>query len=233
MNIHKILVGDQDPEILDILATELNREGYLVLSACDGEELLQKVEVCKPDLIMVRLELPKLDGMEVCRRIRSYSSIPIMVFSNSNDQFDRILALRCGADDFISIPFVTHEVLLKVKAILRRSSTREPYWAQSEVNEVRVGKLIIDRRHHLVWNGDQCVQLTAREFDLLWMLASSPGAVFTREQILGRLWGSTYDADLNNVTVLVSRLRRKLNGPSPEAQYIKTIWGVGYKLEVS
>ncbi len=228
MSGSKVLVVDDEPEILTIVEHRLVKEGYTVATAADGEEALETFDSFKPDIVILDLMLPKLDGFEVCRRLRARSSVPILILSARNDEIDKVVGFRMGVDDYVTKPFSPSELALRVGAVLRRTN-RPDRNEQEEV--VEVGGLRIDRRRRKVTVNGESVDLTVKEFELLWFLASNPELVFTREQLLSQVWQSNYPEDRNNVTVLVSRLREKIEDDPSNPRYIKTVWGVGYKFE--
>lgn len=200
-----------------------------MVTASDGEQGLRLFESAKPDLVILDLILPKIDGYEVCRIIRKASMVPIIVLSAKGDEVDKLVGFRMGADDYVTKPFSAAELAMRVAAVLRRSDgTRD----DREGAVLDFGDLCIDRRRRLVTVKGQKVQLTPKEFDLLWVLASHVEYVFTREQLLYQVWQSDYEGDVDNVTVLVSRLRDKIEEDPAHPRFIKTVWGVGYKFSV-
>jgi len=228
MSGSKVLVVDDEPEILTIVEHRLVKEGYTVVTAADGEEALEVFDSFNPDIVILDLMLPKLDGFEVCRRLRARSSVPILILSARSDEIDKVVGFRMGVDDYVTKPFSPSELALRVGAVLRRTRAA----GRGEAEEVvEVGGLRIDRRRRKVTVNGESVDLTVKEFDLLWFLASNPELVFTREQLLSQVWQSDYPEDRNNVTVLVSRLREKIEDDPSNPRYIKTVWGVGYKFE--
>ncbi|HHX51809.1 MAG TPA: response regulator transcription factor [Clostridia bacterium] len=228
MASRKILAVDDEPDIIKIVDHRLSREGYEVISACDGEEAIDKFRREKPDLVILDLMLPKVDGFEVCRMMREESDVPIIILSARGDELDRLLGFRMGGDDYLTKPFSPSELALRVQAMLRRSGGRKTE-EEEPPNTIRANGLYIDLRGHLVMLNDEEVQLTPKEFKLLWLLASHPDYVFTREHLLDQIWDSDYMGDADNVTVMVSRLREKIEKDASNPKYIKTVWGVGYK----
>lgn len=229
MDQKKILVVDDEPQILKVVDARLHKEGYTVVTAADGEQALKKFSEHVPDLVVLDLMLPKLDGFEVCREIRKTSTVPIIILSAKGDEVDKIVGFQMGVDDYLTKPFSPSELALRIKAVLRRTNGREAQHNQ-ETTAVTCGELYIDRQKRVVKVGGAPVDLTAKEFEFLWLLATHPEYVFTREQLLYQIWESDYSGDLNNVTVLVSRLREKIEKDPANPVYIKTVWGVGYKL---
>jgi DNA-binding response OmpR family regulator len=220
-----ILVVDDEPAIRDVVERYLRREGYSTLSAADGEEALTLA--ADADLIVLDLMLPRLDGIEVCRRIRAQSDVPIIMLTAKSEEIDTLLGLRIGADDYMTKPFSPAELVARVQAVLKRAGGG----ARSPDDSLQVGSLRINPRLRTVERGNQSIELTAREFDLLHFLASSPGQVFTREQLLDQVWDYHFPGDTSTVTVHVRRLREKVEPDPVRPRYIKTVWGVGYKLE--
>ena len=225
----KILVVDDEPRILKILEASLRKEGYSVAKATDGEEALRLVETEYPDLIVLDLMLPKLDGFEVCRRIRSKLSTPILILSAKTEELDKIMGFTLGVDDYLTKPFSPAELVFRVKAILRRTMEHNPTGTGESVS---LGSLEVDHKTRMVKIRGTPLELTAKEFDLLWLLVSHPNQVFTRDQLLNQVWDTDYFGDTNTVTVLVKRLREKIEEDPANPHYIKTVWGVGYKLVV-
>lgn len=221
-----VLVVDDEPQILKIICHRLEQEGYLVVTAADGEEALRMFQEQRPDLVVLDLMLPKIDGFEVCRMMRATSDIPIIVLSAKGDELDKVVGFRLGIDDYMTKPFSPAELALRVRAILRRTINAD---SEPMLDVLRFGELVIDRKRHIVMVGAREVVLTPKEFDLLWLMASHSGYVYTRDQLLYQLWGSDYGTDPSNVTVLVSRLREKLESNPSDPLYVKTVWGVGYK----
>ncbi|HZS93720.1 MAG TPA: response regulator transcription factor [Chloroflexota bacterium] len=222
-----ILVVDDEPTIRDVVERYLQREGYRTLTAADGEEALERAP--DADLIVLDLMLPRVDGIEVCRRVRAENNVPIIMLTAKSEEIDKLLGLRIGADDYLTKPFSPAELVARVQAVLRRSVQREPAPGDS----VTVGTLKISPKRRTVESSGQPIDLTAREFDLLSFLAANPGQVFTREQLLDHVWDFTFPGDTGTVTVHVRRLREKIEPDPVRPRYIKTVWGVDYKLETS
>lgn len=234
----KILIIEDENNIAQVLRLYLEQAGYQVLTASDGVTGLELHAREHPDLLILDLMLPTLDGMEVCRRIRSWANTPILMLTARQGEEDRIAGLDMGADDYLIKPFSPREVVSRVKAILRRTNGAAPAGAGEGVagNEVenthdvlRFENLSINIPARRVEVGGQDVTLTAKEFDLLMTLASSPDRVFTREVLLDQVWGYSYLGDGRTVDVHVGTLRKKLEAASSEVRYIQTVWGVGYK----
>jgi len=229
MSETRILIVDDEPKIVKAVSYRLESEGYQVSVAYDGEEALRKATTEHPDLIVLDLMLPKMDGYEVCRKIRKTMDTPIIILSARSDELDKVAGFQAGVDDYMTKPFSPAELALRVKAVLRRTRDRLDGRRPEEI--ISHGELTVDRRTRTVKRGNEVIEVTAKEFDLLWLLASNPGRVFTREELLERIWSSDYEADYKNVTVLVSRLRDKLEPDPSNPRYIRTVWGVGYKFE--
>lgn len=226
----RILVVDDDPKILKALDQALRKEGYEVFRAADGEEALQIARDEDPDLIVLDIMLPKLDGFEVCAKIRALNNVPVLILSARGEEMDKVVGFNVGADDYITKPFRLSELVLRVRAILRRSTVSEPDHA-SDGTPIRFRDMEINRAARYVTVRTKQVELTPKEFDLLWLLASHPGNVFSREAILQRVWHSDYTGDEAALTVCVRRLREKIELDAGNPEYIKTIWGIGYKFE--
>ena len=227
MALEKVLVVDDDPNICDVLRMYLENEGYSVILSYDGEEALVKFNALKPDIILLDVMLPTLDGWQVCREVRKKSSVPIIMITAKGDTFDKVLGLELGADDYIVKPFETKEVLARIKAVLRRIGKDE----SNAVKEVHYDKLSINlTNYELKVDGVQ-IDTPPKEMELLYHLASNPNRVFTRDQLLDEVWGFDYYGDSRTIDVHVKRLREKLEGVS-DKWTLKTVWGVGYKFEV-
>jgi len=223
----KILIVDDEPPIVEMLAYNLKRANYSVLVARDGQEALDIARSDAPDLIILDLMLPKLDGLEVCRSLRRERDVPIIMLTARDGEVDRVVGLELGADDYVVKPFSVRELMSRVKAVLRRTTRRTE---DQTSGAVRSGNLQIDpARREACW-GDTELTLTALEFDLLHTLARHEGQVLTREQLLEMVWGYDYYGDLRAVDAAVKRLRRKLRVAVPESDMILTMRGVGYKL---
>ncbi len=222
---YKILVVDDDENICELLRLYLENEGFETVVAFDGEEAVEKAQKCLPDLILLDIMMPKLDGWQVCREIRKTSETPIIMITAKGEVFDKILGLELGADDYVTKPFDTKEVIARVKAVLRRSNDKK------EINEVRFDKLRINlTNYELEVDGVQ-IDTPPKELELVYHLASNPNRVYTRDQLLDEVWGFDYYGDSRTVDVHIKRLREKLENISEEWS-LKTVWGVGYKFEV-
>jgi two-component system, OmpR family, response regulator ResD len=223
-----VLVVDDEPTIVEVLARYLERAGYETLEAADGLEALRVAEQRTPDLIVLDLMLPGLDGLEVLRRVheRPGRPVPVILLTARGEESDRLLGLRRGADDYVVKPFSPAELVARVDAVLRRVS---PSVDQVEP-PIEVGQLRIDPGMRTVTLDGKEIALTQREFDLLAFLAAHPGQVFSRDQLMDAVWGFPFYNDTSTVTVHVRRLRAKLGDDSAEPRFIETVWGVGYRL---
>ncbi len=227
MASEKILVVDDDINICELLRLYLVKEGFGVITCNDGISAVKMNETEKPDLILLDIMLPQLDGWQVCREVRKNSNVPIIMLTAKSETFDKILGLELGADDYISKPFDTKEVIARVKAVLRRTATDDV----NAVKEVKFDKLRINlTNYELVVDGKQ-IDTPPKELELIYHLASNPNRVYTRDQLLDEVWGFDYYGDSRTVDVHVKRLREKLENVS-ERWALKTVWGVGYKFEV-
>ena len=227
-----ILVVDDEAQIRTIVEHRLEADGYQVISVSDGDEALKAFEAHQPDLIVLDLMMPQVDGFQVCERVKAKSNVPIIILSAKGDELDKVVGFRMGADDYLTKPFSPSELALRVQAVLRRThSFPVDDNGMGREGTTCCGDIEIDRRRRKVWVRGQAVDLTAKEFDLLWFFASHPEYVFTREQLLNQVWDDLYPSDPNNVTVLVSRLRDKIEEDPHNPCHIKTVWGVGYKFE--
>src|SRR5438876_1428628 len=224
-----VLVVDDEPNIVEVVSAYLKRELFRVLTASDGEEALQKVNEHAPDLIVLDVMLPRLDGLEVCRRVRAMSNTPIIMLTARGEETDKLVGLGIGADDYLTKPFSPRELVARIKAVLRRSSTATP--EPGSDSALRFPGLKINPKTRTVEKDSGPVDLTAKEFDLLFFLASHPLEVFTRTQLLDQVWDYSYYGDTSTVTVHVRRLREKIEPDPMRPRYIKTVWGVGYKFE--
>lgn len=227
--MQKVLVVDDEPQILEVVQKYLAREGFQVSTARNGEEALTAFHLGKPDLVVLDLMLPKMDGMEVFKRLRSLYAVPVIMLTAKGEETDRVVGLELGADDYLTKPFSPRELVARVKAVLRRATTGSMLETGERVL-VR-GSLRIDPRSRTASTGDKEIELTGKEFDLLWFMASHPGQVFTRSQLLDHVWGYEFYGDASTVTVHVRRLREKIEEDPGNPQYISTVWGVGYKFE--
>ena len=228
MENRKILIVDDDSNICELLRMYLEKDGFDTSIAYDGEQAIELVGRYNPDLILLDIMMPRLDGWQVCREVRKTSEVPIIMLTAKGEVFDKILGLELGADDYISKPFDAKEVLARIKAVLRRSIEKSK---KNAVKEVRFDKLIINlTNYELTVDGKQ-IDTPPKELELIFHLASNPNRVYTRDQLLDEVWGFDYYGDSRTVDVHVKRLREKLENVSDKWS-LKTVWGVGYKFEV-
>ena len=223
----KILIVEDEKPISDILKYNLTKEGFVVITAFDGEEGLRAINEQKPDIVLLDVMLPKIDGFQVCRKAREKHSIPIIMLTAKEEEVDKVLGLELGADDYITKPFSMRELIARVKANLRRVSI-DAETDQKEVSDIETRELVIDLSRYEVKKRGINIELTLREFELLKFLASHENQIFTREQLLKDVWGYEYFGDIRTVDVTVRRLREKIEDDSSNAQYIITKRGVGY-----
>lgn len=221
----KVLIVDDESNIVDILKANLERDGYQTLVAFDGETALRKALSESPDLILLDCMLPGMDGFDVCRRVRQKSMVPIIMLTAKSEEIDKVLGLELGADDYITKPFSVREVMARVKAQFRRLSYSE---VEHESSHLVFGDLSIDQEGYEVTLAGEAVPLTLREFELLRFLARYAGQVFSREQLLEKVWGYEYFGDVRTVDVTVRRTREKLEPDQTNYRYILTKRGVGY-----
>lgn len=223
----KVLIVDDDTNICELLRLYLEKNGFDTVIANDGEAAIVKFNVEEPDIILLDIMLPKLDGWQVCRTIRKNSTVPIIMLTAKGETFDKILGLDLGADDYVTKPFDSKEVVARVKAVLRRSAGGD----ENAEKIVKYDKLVINlTNYELIVDGKQ-IDTPPKELELIYHLASNPNRVFSRDQLLDEVWGFEYYGDSRTVDVHVKRLREKLEGVSDQWS-IKTVWSVGYKFEV-
>ena len=225
-----ILVVDDEKPIADILQFNLVKEGYRVICAYDGEEALQKVEEEQPDLMLLDIMLPRRDGMEVCREIRKKYNFPIIMLTAKGSEIDKVLGLEMGADDYVTKPFSTRELIARVKANMRRLNASPQVEETEETNDIQVGALTIQPDAYIVLKRDEVIELTHREFELIHYLAKHVGQVMTREHLLQTVWGYDYFGDVRTVDVTIRRLREKIEDNPSHPTWIVTRRGVGYYL---
>ena len=230
----KILVVDDEKPISDIIKFNLKKEGYDVYTAYDGEEALQKVEEVNPDLILLDLMLPKIDGLEVAREVRKTHNMPIIMVTAKDAEIDKVLGLEMGADDYVTKPFSNRELVARVKANLRRQSATmaeaQAAEEESKNNDIEIGDLVIHPDAYVVSKRGEKIELTHREFELLYYLAKHIGQVMTREHLLQTVWGYDYFGDVRTVDVTVRRLREKIEDNPSRPIWLVTRRGVGYYL---
>jgi len=227
----KILVVDDEKPIADILQFNLKKDGYEVFCAYDGDEALELVEEVQPDLILLDIMLPEKDGMEVCKEIRKKYEMPIIMLTAKDSEIDKVLGLELGADDYVTKPFSTRELLARVKANLRRQQQVITVNQENENKEIAIGALVIHPDAYIVSKRGEMIELTHREFELLYYLAKHLGQVMTREHLLQTVWGYDYYGDVRTVDVTVRRLREKIEDNPSHPGWLVTRRGVGYYLQ--
>lgn len=223
-----VLIIEDEVELAEILGDYLEVEGYDVKIAFDGEKGLELFETCNPDMILLDIMLPKLDGMAVCKKIRAKSEIPILMLSAKSGEMDKVISLGIGADDYVTKPFSPLELVARVKAHLRRYQKSTPAIA---CEGLKIGKLVLNKESYTAKIGEEELELTTKEFEVLYFFASHLNQVFSKEQIYKNVWGMNEFGDISSVAVYIKRIREKLN--LYQLDYIKTVWGVGYKLSVT
>ena len=223
----KILVADDDRNICELLRIYLEKEGCNVVLAGDGEEARTKFEAEEPDIILLDVMMPRLDGWQVCRELRKKSDCPIIMITAKGETFDKVLGLELGADDYVVKPFEPKEIVARVKAVLRRTGKAN---AENDKKEVSFDKLTVNMTKYELKVDGKVIDTPPKELELLFHLASNPNRAYTRDQLLDEVWGFEYYGDSRTVDVHVKRLREKLEGVS-ENWSLKTVWGVGYKFE--
>ncbi len=226
MSNNLILVVDDEKTLVKALTFNLEKEGFRVEQAYNGEEALQKVFALKPDIVVLDLMLPEVDGFEVCRRIRKKLDVPIIMLTARSEDIDKVLGLELGADDYLTKPFNPRELVARIKAILRRSTVRD----EEAKKIIQIGDLQIDLLQHRVRLGKKEVNLTSKEFSLLSFLAANAGNVYSREQLLEQVWGYDYYGDVRTVDVHIRHIREKLEKDPGNPELIITVWGTGYKI---
>ena len=225
-----ILIADDNEDITDILSAYAEKEGFTPVVASDGEEAFRLFEKHNPAVVLLDVMMPKEDGYEVCRKIRSRSNVPIILITARGEDFERIMGLDIGADDYIVKPFSPSEVMARVRAILRRM-TKSDTPSQSG-DTLSISNLVINLDEYTIYINGQKISLTKKEIETMWTLASNPNKVFTRDNLLDSLWGFDYFGDSRTVDSHIKRLRAKLDKIEHPEWSIKTIWGVGYKFEI-
>ena len=221
----RILVVEDEPMVADVVVRYLRREGYEVVATGNGAEGLRMARERQLDVVILDVMLPNLDGLEVCRQLRATHETSVILLTAKTDESDVVAGLMLGADDYVRKPFSPPELVARVKAVLRRGRV------SSAGSGIQFGELRIDATGRTACRGAETLELTAKEFDLLWHMAQHPGQVFSREQLLTSVWGYEYPGDTNTVTVHMRRLREKLEWDPSEPYWLKTVWGVGYKFE--
>ncbi len=226
MSNELVLVVDDEKTLVKALTFNLEKEGFRVEQAYDGEEALNKVFSLKPDIVVLDLMLPKVDGFDVCRQIRKKTDVPIIMLTARGEDIDKVLGLELGADDYLTKPFNSRELVARIKAILRRSIFRE----EETKKIVQIGNLQVDLLQHRVRLDGKDISLTSKEFALLSFLVANAGNVYSREQLLEQVWGYDYYGDVRTVDVHIRHLREKLERDPGNPNLILTVWGTGYKI---
>jgi DNA-binding response OmpR family regulator len=224
--VAKVLIVDDEPNIREVVGLYLRRDGHDIVSAADGEEALEVFRDSEPDIVVLDLMLPKMSGLEVCRRMRADRRVPLIMLTARGEEEERIVGLSLGADDYVVKPFSPRELAARVAAVLRRV---EESSGNVDHKVLSFDGLRIDPNAREILVRGEPRTLTAREFDLLHHLASSPGRVYTRDQLMEMVWGYSFSADTSTVTVHVRRLREKVEPDPARPRYLQTVWGVGYK----
>lgn len=223
--MQKILIIEDEPNICELISYNLKNNGYQVIEAEDGLKGLAMAVSEKPDLILLDIMLPAMSGMEVCRELRTRKSrVPIIMLSAKNEDIDKVMGLEFGADDYMTKPFSVHELMARIKAVLRRTE------GMRDVEQIQIGDLMVDLENYDVTVGGKTVELSLKEFELLRALAEMKGKVMTRDQLLSRVWGISYDGETRTVDVHIRYLRKKLGDGEKDSKYIQTIRGIGYKM---
>lgn len=225
-----ILIADDNHDITDILSTYSRMEGFEPVIAADGEEAFKLFNQYNPEVVLLDVMMPKEDGYEVCRKIRSKSNVPVILITARGEDFDKIMGLDIGADDYIVKPFSPREVMARVRAVMRRMTKTTKETASGNI--IKVGNMVINLDEYTIHIGDKKISLTKKEIETMWTLATNPNKVFTRDNLLDSLWGFDYFGDSRTVDSHIKRLRSKLDTVEHPGWNIKTIWGVGYKFEI-
>lgn len=229
MPLEKVLIVDDDKNICDLLRVYLEKEGYSTIISNEGNEAMVKFNSLNPDIVLLDIMLPGMDGWQICKEIRKASDTPIIMLTAKSEIFDKMLGLELGADDYIVKPFDTKEVLARIKAVARRSGKLPK---PVEMQEVHYDKLSINLTRYVLKAGGKVIDAPPKEIELLFYLASNPNRVFTRDQLLDEIWGFDYYGDSRTIDVHIKRLRGKLCGISKQWD-LTTVWGVGYKFELN
>jgi DNA-binding response OmpR family regulator len=224
--VKTILVVDDEPIVREVVVRYLEREGYRTLEAGDGDTARATIERTGADLVVLDVMLPGTDGLELCRWIRSESELPVIMLTARGEEADRIVGLELGADDYVTKPFSPRELAARVRSVLRRSNGNS-----APAETIAFGELELDGASREARRAGAPVQLTAKEFELLWFLASHPRHVFSRDQLMARVWGYEAAVDTGTVTVHVRRLREKIEPDPSRPRHLRTVWGVGYRLD--
>jgi DNA-binding response OmpR family regulator len=221
-----VLVVDDEPIVRDVVVRYLRRDGFTTLEAGDGDAARRLIETGEPELVVLDVMLPGTDGLELCRWIRSRSELPVIMLTARGEEADRIVGLELGADDYVTKPFSPRELATRVRTVLRRSGR-----VDTQPERVAFGDVVLDGSSREVTKGGATLAFTAREFDLLWFLASHPRQVFSRDQLMDRVWGYEAAFDTGTVTVHIRRLREKIETDPAQPAHLQTVWGVGYRFD--
>jgi DNA-binding response OmpR family regulator len=221
-----VLVVDDEPIVREVVVSYLRREGYRTLEAGDGDSARRLLEKEPPNLVVLDLMLPGTDGLELCRWIRARSELPVIMCTARGDEADRIVGLELGADDYVTKPFSPRELAARVRTVLRRTATEIP-----RAERLSFDGLDIDARTREVTRNSELLKLTAKEFDLLWFMANHARQVFSRDQLMDRVWGYEAALDTGTVTVHIRRLREKIEDEPSRPRFLQTVWGVGYRFD--
>ena len=221
-----VLVVDDEPIVRDVVVRYLERDGYRTLTAADGDMARALIEGREPSLVVLDVMLPGTDGLALCRWIRERSALPVILLTARGEEADRIVGLELGADDYVTKPFSPRELAARVRSVLRRSNG-----ASLPRETIEFGDVVLDGSSREARRADAAVQLTAKEFELLWFLASHPRHVFSRDQLMARVWGYESTVDTGTVTVHMRRLREKIEADPGDPRHLRTVWGVGYRLD--
>ena len=228
-NKQKIMIVDDDTNIAELISLYLTKECFDTLIVNDGEAAIKNYDSFAPNLILLDLMLPGIDGYQVCREIRAKSATPIIMLSAKGEIFDKVLGLELGADDYMEKPFDSKELVARVKAVLRRTNVAPPVASPSDIKCVEYPDLVVNQTNYSVLYYGEAVEMPPKELELLYFLASSPNQVFTREQLLDHIWGYEYIGDTRTVDVHIKRLREKIK--DHDSWSLSTVWGIGYKFE--
>lgn len=232
MSDPRVLVVDDEPMVREVLARYLEKEGFAVDTAADGEQAIETFGAVRPDLVLLDLMLPRVDGLEVLRRVRALAPTAVIMLTAKGEETDRVVGLELGADDYVTKPFSPREVVARVRAVLRRASAPGLPDLEDEPQELDFGDVHVDVPRHEAIRAGEPIRLTRKEFDLLVFLARNPGVTFTRSELLDDVWDFAWDGDTSTVTVHVRRLREKIEPDPSDPRHLLTVWGVGYRFEL-